>query len=317
MQKGFLSIPFSRELTHEKQWDRLDDAQTSFFIVRFHFYCESRQIQEPHKVGSKLAVYEFPEGASQEQVIDEEFELEEINVTSSLKNFLIESEVLNKQVDSLAFAAKVSDLEVRSEVGRELERRMKKSLSESSRIDETSRVRRKVRKQAKSVLGPSVKGAVVAVPVFQKYAIDVQLAWVDYLVVTYEKSWWGLRKKKKSLPEVIDARNHPNRIRCKIPLMTLHYWKLLHASCKLMHEIDHTTEVEDAAEIQFHEYSTNRVRTVRFPRIATLYQIARVAFPNRWVKRRGDWTEEELMKLELDEAVGTGWWYKHGPGRSD
>jgi hypothetical protein len=35
----------------------------------------------------------------------------------------------------------------------------------------------------------------------------------------------------------------------------------------------------------------------------------------KWVKRTGEWTEEELMAIEEDEARNSAWWFHNGPGR--
>jgi hypothetical protein len=47
----------------------------------------------------------------------------------------------------------------------------------------------------------------------------------------------------------------------------------------------------------------------------TLYTLSNIAFPLRWIDRKGPWTREELEKIEWEEAEGSAWWYQYGPGR--
>lgn len=51
--------------------------------------------------------------------------------------------------------------------------------------------------------------------------------------------------------------------------------------------------------------------------IPSLYQLANVAFPVKWINLKNlNSTKEELMKIELGEAEQTAWWFTHGPGRN-
>ena len=50
------------------------------------------------------------------------------------------------------------------------------------------------------------------------------------------------------------------------------------------------------------------------PERPTLYTLSNIAFPLRWIDRKGDWTADDLKRMELDEAEGTAWWFQHGPG---
>lgn len=315
MIRKFLSLPFSAELAQEDAWDRLDDSRTTFFVVRFHFYLESRQVAEPHKVGDKLAVFDFPKGASQEHVTTSEFEREDINLVSSIENYLLESDIIAKHVHELAATVKLAGItEVRGKIQNEFTAQLKESFSITSQVDETSKVRSKIQFQVKNTLGPTITKPVIAVPVFQRHAVDIQLAWLDYLVVKFERRLFGLRKKKTSYPVVTNPRCHPNRVRCRVPLTTMYFWEHLWRSCKLLYEDNYVTEVDDPDEILVSPYANDWVRNVSFPKVPTLYQIARVAFPHKWVKRNGPWTEQELMQIELEEARGTAWWHRHGHG---
>lgn len=66
--KRYFSVPYSVDLTNEKAWDPLDDRKTVYFVSRLHFMIESVQLNEPHKIGEKIAVFQAPKDTSQEQV---------------------------------------------------------------------------------------------------------------------------------------------------------------------------------------------------------------------------------------------------------
>jgi hypothetical protein len=90
----------------------------------------------------------------------------------------------------------------------------------------------------------------------------------------------------------------------------------LEQSSKLVYEEDYQIQVKDPDEITIALFERRVPRAVNFPNVPTLYQITRATFPKKWKNRRDrDWTEEELMQIEYEEAKDTPWWYRHGPGR--
>ena len=88
------------------------------------------------------------------------------------------------------------------------------------------------------------------------------------------------------------------------------------ATFKLVYEEDYKLQVENPDEITIVPFDRKEPRAVNFPKVPTLYQITRAAFPKKWKDRNDkNWTEEELLQIEYEEAKDTPWWYRYGPGR--
>jgi hypothetical protein len=97
------------------------------------------------------------------------------------------------------------------------------------------------------------------------------------------------------------------------------YWQLVPKSSCFLLETEHRNSVGSPTEVAVGPPQDEHAKKVEFPKVPTLYQIARVAFPRKWIWRKSEdkqWTEEELMAIELEEVRGKpGWWTAHGPGR--
>lgn len=314
--KYYLSVPYSVDLTNEKAWDSLNDKNTVFFMSRFHFMIEPVQLNEKHRVGEKIAIFQTPKGASQEQVETVSFNRENIKVVDSIHKSLWEGKHVAKLATQIASKLKIMMLgELSTAIKGELISEFKESFSTSFRVAETSIVRESVTYKIKNSMGPSIDKPIVAVPVYQRCAFDIYFAYIDYILVIYQKKFFGLRKLRKSHPSVVDNK-HRNRIRFGVPLARALYWKHLEGSSKLINEDDYEIEVTDPDDVEIVPFDRIVPRVVNFPNVPTLYQIARAAFPQKWKDRKIDnWTEEKLMELEYEEAKGSPWWYRCGPGR--
>jgi hypothetical protein len=307
MPKQYLTIPISVALTNERNWSALDDKKTCFFVMRFHFMLEDRQVKEPHRVGEKLAVFGAPKGGTVETVLSAEFEREDVHAISSVRTSLQESKVFASIAQKVGGEVGVKDLaKLSSGMESQVTAELKLAFSESHTVEESSKRRVKVSFGIKNTL-PSDGRPVVAVPVFQRSAFDIYLAYVDWLVVEYQKKFYGLRKRRKNLPEIVGG-IHKNKWTAGIPLATAYYWKHLKDSSMMMFEDDYSIEVADPDEITIAPSQRTKRRAVSFPKVPTLYQIARATFPVKWIKRKGEWTEDDLMQLELDDVSGGPFW---------
>jgi hypothetical protein len=77
----------------------------------------------------------------------------------------------------------------------------------------------------------------------------------------------------------------------------------------MMYEDEYVREVEDPDEITVIRAKRTKRRAVEFPKtVPTLYQIARATFPEKWIKRKGEWSEEDLMQIELEDARRSPFW---------
>ena len=317
MKRVSLSIPFAVDLTKESAWETLDDKCTSFGIVRCHFQLNERILNELHKVGSSLAVYKSPEGVGSQHVISSSFELEDIKQERSIHSFLEEHESVAKFATELASKLGFSKNELSAKIKADLVDRLKTSISSTNELFETSKVREVVSFEITNTIDPSITEPIVAVPAFKRKAYDLLLAYVDFLRVDYERSMFGLRKKAKKRPEIVDFNTHPNKLKFGVPLATIYYWEFLPKSSVLMLEKNHTVEVSDSEQVSIGYPEDEERKHVKFPNVPSLYQIANVAFPLKWVFRKPDneqWSEEDLKKIELEEvkSQSNGWWQKYG-----
>lgn len=316
MKRIELSIPFSIELTNEDSWEALNETGTSFSILRCHFQLNERILNEPHKVGEALAVYKSPKGVGSQHVISSSFELEEIKQVASIKKFLMEHEDTAKFAVELAAKVGISKgNSLSSKFKAELTERLKTNISASDELHESQKIRETTSFEITNTIDPNVVESIVAVPVYKRKAYDLLLSYVDYLQVDYERSFWGLRKKAKKLPPIINYNDHPNVIKFGIPITTIFYWEFMPKSSALVLEKEHIVQVEDAQEITVKRPECTKKKFVRFPDVPSLYQIANAAFPLKWVLRKSvskEWTEEDLKNIELDEVKNNnGWWQRN------
>jgi hypothetical protein len=103
-----------------------------------------------------------------------------------------------------------------------------------------------------------------------------------------------------------------------MPLFRLIYWNLEAESSLLFTESEYRnlTKVVHPDRITFEELRAPlRLAMPQRREQPTLYTLSNIAFPLRWVDRKGPWTRQELEQIELEEANGSAWWYSHGPGR--
>jgi hypothetical protein len=158
-----------------------------------------------------------------------------------------------------------------------------------------------------------------AVAGYRRYVQDVFLHYIDYLFVEYRPTAFGLRRKKQNLPRPVGTA-HINLIPIHMPLFRMRYWKLEAESSLIFteSEFQNLTKAAHLDRATFEELHT----PIFLPMPAreeppTLYTLSNIAFPLRWIDRKGPWTREELEKIELEEAQSSAWWFQYGPGRKD
>ena len=318
MKRIEFSIPFSVELTEEKSWEALNKKQTSFGIVRCHFQLNERFLDEPHQVGDALAVYKSPKGVGSQHVISSSFELEEINQVSSIKKFLLENESTATFATELAGKMGFSQRsELTAKVKTQLSEKLRANVSSTNELHESQKIRETTSFEITNTIDPEITEPIVAVPVYKRKAYDLLLGYVDFLRVDYERSFFGLRKKAKKNPPIVDFNKHPNRIKFGVPISTIMYWEFLPKSSALMLESEHDVQVKYAEQVKVEYPQCEKIKVVNFPDVPSLYQIANAAFPKKWILRKSvekEWTEEDLKKMELEEVKKSqnGWWRRNG-----
>ena len=316
----YLTIPFAIELTDESSWEPLDQGYTSFGIVRFHFRLDDTYLGEPHKVGDPIGVYQKPNGVTTKHVKSDTTEIEQVVSAKSIEHHLLQNEVMAEIASDLTAKGGLKslltlDLTLKSKISQKLS----SSFAVGIELSSSEKVTRTETLIIENQIAPEIEESIVSVPVYKRRAIDITLGYIDYLRVDYTRSVFGLRKKARKYPSVKHPHYHPNRLKFGVPIATAYYWELLHKSSKFMFERLHKLEVSDPLQITICEPRSNKEKYVDFPKVPTLYQIANVAFPKKWIWRRSqkqNWTEDELKNIEFQEVLEKpGWWQLYGRGR--
>ncbi|RPJ24578.1 MAG: hypothetical protein EHM33_17400 [Chloroflexi bacterium] len=309
-----LSVPFAEELTKEAGWIHLD--KYLYFIPRFHLHIEQNQTREL-AFGDVIRTYHTTPHSETEVVKSFEEEFTTVDLKETTRSTALSNDLSQKITATIAGAAKSPFYEVSSNIGAALEQTIRSSVAESVRSSDTVSRREKKSFRITQKIKPDAQELQFAVVGYRKYSQTVFLHYIDYLFVEYRSTTFGLRKKKRNLPRPIGL-THTNRIPINLPLFRLLYWNLELESSLLYTETQYQNlpKVTHPDRVTFEKLD----ETINLPLPAreehpTLYTLSNIAFPLRWVDRKGPWTREELEKIELDEADGSAWWYQYGPGR--
>ena len=309
-----LSIPFPEDLTKEAGWTQLD--RYLYFISRFHLHIEQSQTSELG-FGDILRTYRTTQFSDTEMVKSFEEEFTVVDLKETTRSATLSNDLTQKITATIAGAAKSPFYEVSSNIGASLEQTVRSSLGESLRSSDTVSRREKRTFTISQRIKTGAGELQHAVAGYRKYSQSVYLHYIDYLFVEYKPTTFGLRKKKRNLPRPIEG-THVNRIPINLPLFKLLYWDLEEESSLLYteSELARLPRVTHPDRVTFEDLrETVTLPLPSHPEPPTQYTLSNIAFPLRWVDRKGPWTREELEKIELEEADGSAWWYQYGPGR--
>lgn len=299
MNRYYIVIPFWKKLTKEENWK---NTKKKFFCARYHFELRYRQLSETSKIGEKIAVDGSPLGTVIEKTTKITKEREVIDINESIQEAIIQDETLVEITGILSKKIKLLGNESSAEIKGKIHHKINNSFKNQFKISNTIRINKTIEFEVKSIIESEEIEPVATVAVYQKQAIDIFLCLVDYLEIDYRRSFWGIRKKrKKNPPSPINQHEHRNYILYNKPIATVEYWKLLTKSCRMLPECKHIIEVEDPGEIKVSLPKTTKCSYLGKPETPTLYQISNAAFPTKWIKRKTEFTEEELIKMEEEE----------------
>jgi len=311
-----LTVPFGEELTKEAGWIQLN--RYLYFIARFHLQIEQNQTRD-FAVGEILRTYRTtPHSETEVEKVFEE-EVTTVDLKETTRSAALSNDLTQKITATIAGAAKSPFYEVSTNIGSALEQIIRSSVAESLRSSNTVSRREMKRFTVRQMIKPGAPELQLAVAGYRKYKRDVYLHYIDYLFVEYKRTAFGLRRKKRNLPRPVGTA-HINLIPIHIPLFRLSYWKLEPESSLLYTETEYQnlTKVAHSDRVTFDALrvrESNRLPMPAREEPPTLYTLSNIAFPLRWIDRKGPWTREELEKIELEEADGSAWWYQYGPGR--
>jgi hypothetical protein len=311
-----LTVPFGEELTQEAGWTQLD--RYLYFIARFHLHIEQNQTAE-FAFGDILRTYRTTPHSETEVVKVFEEEVTTVDLRETTRTAALSNDLTKKVTATIAAGAKSPFYEASANIGAALEQTVRASLAESLRSSDTVSKRDRKSFTVRQTIKPGSTELQYAVAGYRKYHRDVFLHYVDYLFVEYRKTAFGLRRKKQNLPRPVGTA-HLNLIPIHLPLFRLSYWNLEAESSLLFTETEYQAlpKVAHPDRVTFDALWVQEPITLPMPvreQQPTLYTLSNIAFPLRWVDRKGPWTREELERIEWEEADGSAWWYQYGPGR--
>ena len=309
-----LTVPFAEDLTKEAGWIQLN--RDLYFIARFHLQIEQNQMRD-FAVGDILRTYRTTPHSETEVVKIFEEEVTTVDLKETTHSAALSRDLSQKVTATIAGAVKSPFYEVSANIGSALEQMIRSSVAESIRSSATVTRRERRSFTVRQTIKQGAPEAQLAVAGYRKYRRDVYLYYIDYLFVEYKTTAFGFRKKKRNLPRPVGTA-HTNLIPMHIPLFRMFYWNLEAESSLLYTETEYQnlTKLAHLDRVTLEELR----EPLRLPMPAreqqpTLYALSNIAFPLRWVDRKGSWTREELEKIEWQEAEGSAWWYQYGPGR--
>lgn len=308
-----LTVPFGEELTREAGWTQLD--RYLYFTARLHLHIEQYQTGE-FAVGDILRTFHTTPQSETEVEKTFEEEVTTVDLRETIRSAVLSTDLSKKITAAITGAAKSPFYEIATNVGTALEQTVRTSLTETLRASETVSQRERRSFTVRQKINSGGDELHYAVAGYRKYHRDVFLHYIDYLFVEYRTTAFGLRKKKRNLPRTVGTA-HINLIPIHMPLFRLSYWNLEAESSLLFTETQYQslTKVAHPDRVTFDELG----ESIHLPMPTreeqpTLYTLSNIAFPLRWIDRKGPWTREQLEQIELEEADGSAWWYQHGPG---
>ncbi|HEY3475238.1 MAG TPA: hypothetical protein VGK56_11555, partial [Anaerolineales bacterium] len=294
-----LTVPFGEELTSEGGWIQLN--RYLYFIARFHLHIEQSQTRD-FAVGDILRTYRTTPYSETEVEKTFEEEVTLVDLRETTRSAALSKDVTERISAAIAGTAKSPFYEVSANIGAALEQTIRASITESIRSSETVSRRERRSFTLRQTVSAGAQELQYAVAGYRKYRQDVYLHYIDYLFVEYRRTAFGLRRKKRNLPRPVGTA-HLNLIPMHIPLFRMYYWNL-EAESSLLYtqtEYENLTKVTHPDRVTFEALNS----AIRLPMPArepppTLYTLSNIAFPLRWIDRKGPWTREELERIEME-----------------
>lgn len=294
MKPAYITVPFWADLTTEKNWVQQDDSRNRFGVVRWHFVLKERQLDEKPKYGERLAGLDAPAGSGAKFTYRRTLEILDLETTieqTAQDNEMLQS--LSAEIRAEAAVPPVGKLS--SVLVSQLKQTMKTSFSESFQVSHSTKSGHELTTEV-SYDSSGAAQPLAHVRKFQRNRAVLYLAYIDYLVVDYRRQL-GIRKRRQKSPAP-----HQNVIKINTPVAAIEYWKE-YDGIYWVNEATHVNEVPEPYELEVVDAMGEKSGFVSFPRVHTLHRISNAAFPLKWIKRKGAWTEDELIAIEEKEYV--------------
>jgi hypothetical protein len=312
-----LEIPFAVDLTRESAWIQNGSQKFQYFVARLHLIVESSQYGRTTHPGEILATFQTKARSATKTVTTFEKELSFTDIDETLCSQIMSESFAIGITSEIAAKAQIPLYTLSSKAGASISHIVESTLNIERKVTKAATYRQSKRFEIQNEIFPDAAEKIHAVACLRRLRQDVYLHYIDYLFVNYEVSLFGLRKKKINLPRPENGR-HVNRVLLNQPLFSILHWELLSESSMLIGDAEYQNaeNIANMDEIEIIDLERAFQHPLPYrPERPTLYTLSNIAFPYKWIDRKGEWTREALMKIELEEAEGSLWWFQHGPGR--
>lgn len=294
----------------------LEQGKNTYYTIRLHLLLERHQAENKTCIGEILNAFHGPGKIEVKDTVEGELSI--INLSETVASQIVSEEMISGITAELLAGLQTPFYHVTPGISTSIQSRLSRTAQTTSTGRTTVEQRVAHKFEVTHSFETQTDEDFYAVAVYKPMLCDVYLHYIDYLFVEYRASLFGLRKKKINLPRPV-ANQHVNRINVSKPLFSLRYWEQLPRSSQIYSQEKYALQPD---KVYFPD--TVSVEPLRkpvqlylpeWPERPTLYTLSNIAFPYRWIDRKGEWTAEELKQIEIDEAEGSLWWFQHGPGR--
>jgi|GEM_PF-4859306 len=299
MSDCYMSIPYAVDLTDSMAWENLDDDCKVFAVVRMHFKLVHDYSYYKIKKGEVLCAVQVPDNVDVTHEFLQKREVDLTDCRKSISKCIKQNEVMSGIATELS-----AGVGVKCSLGGNVGARIRHSFSTQNLRENIVHIRDEMSFKVISRFRGDDTSSYLFIKTYNVSRYYLYLTCVDHLTIEYSASGLRLRKRANAKPKISGSK-HVNIVKYGECLGSVYVDNPLPGAGKLLLESKYTgSEYED---IRFSEDSGGDVMTHHTelpPKIPTLYHIARAAFPRRWIMSKHakqKWTDEELMKLEIEE----------------
>ena len=261
-----ISIPDEKELKKKENWV-FNSKKMEYSVIRYHFYLEKRPLVQ---FGYGNAIGSFSaEGVDGKLNLKQDYSIESINVVQYCKQKLKELTI-----------TPLLDFKLLPLLDTKVSGGIKFAITDETKESTQKKTTQQVSIERTVSLPPTLKGRIVWPRVYQKYAIDIQFIGVDYLTVRYKKSFFGLIKKRKKEPELLNNQQFHNNFEIyDFPVCTIYLWDSVPINFELISEEKYNSSLINPFETEVHPPKRPSSKHIGGPFKPTLYSISNKAFP--------------------------------------
>ena len=288
-----ITIPYYRALAKPGGWRRTPADEHGFYVVRLHYHLKRRPERGELYRGSPIADISVPTGVTRVDVSETVEEFEIVDERASAVELLAEHQVVDEFVTELSATLGLKQVLSLSASDRSSlqERWLERISSGTTRRNAVTRSTKTTFSSSITVDGNTAGKTLYLVSSYRLHQYDVYLAFVDYLIVEYQRQGFQIRRRRHTqppwLPEQREAaggdwKRAPNVIpSLNWPIRTLGFWIPVTERCPVL-ESGYTVQVPEPNEVQVSAIRRKRTHPLRTESCDSLYKLSAAAFPPKW-----------------------------------